>query len=125
MYKFGQKVTITRGRKGERPDFYATTIVSEPTLERIAGRLTRVADVISARTTLAGDVILDGPRPHDLAFAMPVRVAGQEHVEILDGPKGQPYTVNELLSKAAQATADFLARRPASVNEVSLDDVEV
>lgn len=124
MFGLGDKITITRGRRGERPDFYASTIVGQPELQRINGRLTRVADVISARTTLAGELILDGPTPHDLAFALPVRTKGNEHVELLDGPIGSPLTVTELVQKAMQATVEFLASRPASVSEMSLDDVE-
>ena len=98
MYRIGSKITISIGRRGEKPDFYPATIVSEPTEKRIDGRLVRVADVISAQATLAGDLRLAN-RLHDLAFAFPARRAADGWVELLDGPKDAPLSVGQLIEK--------------------------
>lgn len=125
MFSIGQKVTIPRGRKGERPDFYAGRIVSQPVLERVAGRLTQVAEVITAEQTLSGEWRL-AKAIQDLNFAFPVRRpdVAAEAVALLDGTPAQPKTIQELISEHSLGLMAYLESRPASVSEMTLDEVD-
>jgi len=122
--QFAQRITITKAQAGLRPDFYSATIASEPKTEIVNGRLTTHADVVYARKTLAGDLIL-AMEPHNLRFALPARIEGQEWVELLDGPRAQPYSVSQILRNFAQQTVEFLMQRPESADTVDLDSVDV
>ena len=121
MFNLGSKITITRGAKGGRPDFYKATIVSQPELQTINGRLSRIADVVLARETRAGELILEGPTPHNLYFAFPNR---SELIDLLDGPSGAPLTVNELVERVVASTMEFLSNRPAAVSAMDLSEVD-
>jgi hypothetical protein len=125
MFNLGQKVTLPRGRKGERPDFYVGTIVSQPRLEQVGGRIVEIADVITAEKTLAGEWRLALNAVQNLRFVFPARRADAdaEAVLLIDGPAHQPKTAQELLVEQAQAAMAYLESRPASVAEMSLDDI--
>jgi hypothetical protein len=125
MFNLGQKVTLPRGRKGERPDFYVGKIVSQPRLEQVGGRIVEIADVITAEKTLAGEWRLALNAVQNLRFVFPARRADAdaEAVLLIDGPAHQPKTAQELLVEQAQAAMAYLESRPASVAEMSLDDI--
>jgi hypothetical protein len=118
----GSKVTISRGWKGQRPDFYPGVIVSEPKIERVNGRLIRTADVITAQPTQAGELRL-AKRIEDLAFAFDARRPGAENVPLLDGPTHAPRTVQEIVKAQAIAAMEYLESRPATVAAMDLADV--
>jgi hypothetical protein len=119
MFALDSKIWVTKGHKGEKPDEYPATIVSQPEATRVNGRLTRIADVVLSRTTRDGVRILV-LEPADLFFAFPGRT---ELYEILDGTTAQPLTTTELVAKTIAATREFLANRPAAVQAMDLADV--
>ena len=125
MFTFGMKGTLPRGHKGERPDFYAGKIVSNPRTERVDGRLIEVADVITAEKTRAGEWRL-AKRLQDLQYFFPARRpdADPEAILLLDGPSTQPKSVQELITEQALSAMAYLEGRPASINEMALADIE-
>jgi hypothetical protein len=118
--QFAQRITISKGRAGLRPDFYPAVVASEPKTEYVNGRLTTTADVVYVRTTQAGERIL-AMDPQNLRFALPARIADDGWVELLDGPKAQPHTVSQILSNFAQQTVDFLMSKPVASDTIDLD----
>lgn len=124
MFTLGQKITDARGRRGERPDFYAGKIATTPRIERVDGRLVEVAEIITAEKTLDGVWRL-AKRLQNLAFVFPVRRpdADPEAVLLIDGPAHAPKSVQELVTEQALAAMAYLENRPASVAEMSLSDI--
>lgn len=124
-YKAGQKVTISRGQKGMRPDFYPAQIVSQPERVELNGRLVEVADVISAETTRDGALRLRLTELQNLRYIFPVRKADvdPEALLMLDGPATQPHTVHEIIAAQAQQAMAWLESRPETVGELALDDI--
>lgn len=124
-YRLGQKITLPRGQKGARPDFYAAQITSTPERVELNGRLVEVADVISAEKTRAGQWRLRLTEMQNLRYVFPIRRADAdpEALLMLDGPATQPKTVFEIVAdQAAQAMA-WLESRPETVEELALDDI--
>lgn len=125
MFNLGQKVTLPRGRKGERPDFYVGKIVSQPRLEQVGNRIVEVADIITAEKTQAGEWRLALNAVQNLRYVFPVRRpdADAEALLLVDGPSHQPKTTFELVAEQAQAAMAYLESRPASVAEMAIDDI--
>lgn len=124
-YKAGQKVTSYRGQRGMRPDFYPAQIVSHPERVELNGRLTEVADVISAEKTRDGQWRLRLTELQNLRYVFPIRKTDveAEALLMLDGPPTQPKTVFEIVADQAAQTMAWLESRPASLDELSLDDI--
>lgn len=125
MFQLSQKVTVPRGRKGERPDFYAGKVASHPRVERVNGRLTEVADVITAEQTLAGEWRLV-KRLQDLQYVFPIRRpdAAAAAIELLDGTPSEPKAVQTLIAEQALAAMEWLDSRPAAIAEMDVADIE-
>ena len=122
MFNLASKILISIGAKGQRPDIYPSTIVSDVTPGTSGnGRPTRFADVVYAAKTREGKEILKLRMQHDLGFAFPARA---EINDLLDGTPDAPLSVNELLAKYTEQTLEFLASRPAAVESMDLDTVD-
>lgn len=119
--RIGAPATVTRGRKGERPDFYPGKLVSQPeTIIGANGRPMVVADVITLETNRNDEEYLAYRPAQNLAFAFD----RFDRVEQLDGTTTEPKTWQQLVAEQAKAAMAHLMARPASTNEVALDDIE-
>lgn len=115
----GAPVIISRGRKGERPDFYPARIVDQAQMVVAPnGRLNEIATVIAYQPTLEGEMRL-ASFPHNLAFAYD----RSERVEALDGTPSAPKTWKELIADQTAQTLKFLAGRPESVDSIDVADL--
>jgi len=115
--RVGSKITISIGRRGERPDLIPAVIVGAPQMVLANGRMQEVASVITLQKNLAGDDYL-GERVHNLAFAFD----RSERVELLDGDTSKPKTWQELAHEKQAATLAFFASRPESTQVVDLSE---
>ena len=124
MFNLGSKVTVPRGKRGLRPDFYAGTVASHPRTERVNGRLTEIAEVITAEKTLAGEWRL-AKRLQDLQYVFPARRpdADAAGILLLDGPAHAPKSVQELATEQALAAMAYLESRPEAIAEMDLADI--
>lgn len=107
--RVGSPITISIGRRGEKPDLIPAKIVSAPVMTNQNGRTAEVATVITAQKNLAGETYL-GERVHNLAFAFD----RSERVELLDGTAEQPKSWQELIAERQRASLEYFATRPDS-----------
>lgn len=117
--RVGAPIMISIGRRGERPDLIDSRIASAPTIVLQNGRPKEMVTVITAQQNLAGETYL-GERVHDLAYAFD----RSQRNELLDGPAGQPKSMQELIAEKSAATLKFFQDRPESAVAVELDSVE-
>ena len=117
----GAPITITVGRRGERPDFIPARIVGDVrdvTLEN--GRNAQLATVITYQATRDGELYLGERQDHNLAFAFD----RFDRVEALDGTNEEPKSWQELVVEKQRSLMEFLMKRPSSeAQTVSVEDV--
>lgn len=118
--RVGAKISISIGRKGERPDLYPARIVGLPQMVPNNGRMQEVAKVIVDQTNLAGEHYL-AERIHNLAFAYD----RQEPCELLDGPATQPKTWQELVAERTQSALAFVMGLPETGQSVEADQLAI
>lgn len=119
--RVGAPITISIGRKGERPDLYPARIV-EPAQLMVGrnGQPQQVAKVIVHQQNLAGEDYL-AERIHNLNFAFD----RTKPDAMLDGTPSAPKTWQDLVKERASATLAFLATLPESGQEMAADELGI
>jgi len=120
----GHPITISIGKRGQRPDLIAARVAGQPVIAYRNGRPELLAPVITVQKSLAGETYL-GERMHNLQFAFD----RTERVELLDGTSEAPKSLADLIKEKSASTLAFFATRPVGVSAVMdmdslLDSVE-
>ena len=117
----GAPLTISIGKKGFRPDFYAARIVGAVRTVRENGRTNQVAPVIYEAKNLAGETYLAERPDHNLAFA----IDREELCPLLDGSMNEPKPWQELVKERAKGLMAFLMTLPEDGQVVEVDQLGI